>query len=596
MLYPKDTSTRQTKSLDGLWQFKADLNNEGQSKGWHEKPLEDAIAMPVPASYNDLVQDAAIRDHIGDVWYETEMWVPQMWKGSRIVLRFGSAAHQAEVWVNGQKAMEHKGGFLPFEADISGQVRFDEPNRITVRANNILSWQTLPPGEIKTYEDPKHPEGFKIQEYHFDFFNYSGIQRPVVLYSTPAVHIADLAVTTDLKDGRGIVKYEVTASGADEKSPIQVRLYDEKGVQVASGHSATGELVVEAPELWEPGRGYLYRLTAEITGADGSVTDQYTLSVGIRTVRMEKGRLLVNGKPVYLKGFGKHEDADLRGRGLDHAVNVKDFNLLKWIGANSFRTSHYPYSDELMDLADREGILVIDEVPAVGMNIWGSSTQLFCEERVNQASLDNHLSTIRELIARDKNHPCVIMWSVGNEAATFEDGAVPYFKALAEETRRLDSLRPVTLVQSSFPEDDKVAQFFDVICLNRYYSWYSDAGHLELIPLQLESELRGWHEKYGLSIIVTEYGADAIAGFHQDPPVMFSEEYQCEMINEYHKVFDRLDFVIGEHVWNFADFATKQGVTRIIGNRKGVFTRQRQPKAAAHLFRKRWTGDEIPNK
>ena len=155
--------------------------------------------------------------------------------------------------------------------------------------------------------------------------------------------------------------------------------------------------------------------------------------------------------------------------------------------------------------------------------------------------------------------------------------------------RRLDSERPVTIVQSGFPEDCRVAQFFDVVCVNRYYSWYSDPGHLELIELQLERELRGWYERFRQPVILSEYGADAIAGFYQDPPVMFSEDYQREFLKHCHNVLDRLDFIVGEHVWNFADFATKQGTTRVMGNRKGVFTRQRQPKAAAHLLRERWT-------
>ena len=204
-------------------------------------------------------------------------------------------------------------------------------------------------------------------------------------------------------------------------------------------------------------------------------------------------------------------------------------------------------------------------------------------------ALEHHLQVTRELIERDKNHPCVVMWSVANEAVTYEDGALPYFERVAEEVRKLDTSRPVTIVESSFPVECRVAQLFDVICVNRYYSWYSDPGRLELIEYQVEKELRGWHERFGKPVIMSEYGADAIAGFHQDPPVMFSEEYQCELLRHYNNVLDKLDFVVGEHVWNFADFATKQGITRVIGNRKGVFTRQRQPKATAHLLRARWT-------
>lgn len=195
---------------------------------------------------------------------------------------------------------------------------------------------------------------------------------------------------------------------------------------------------------------------------------------------------------------------------------------------------------------------------------------------------------LRDLIARDKNRPSVVMWSVANEAATFQEEAIPYYTKVAETARRLDATRPITIVEWALPDKCKVARLFDVICVNRYYSWYSDPGALELVEQQVEWELNGWYRNFNKPVIMSEYGADAIAGFHQDPPAMFTEEYQWEMLQLYHNVLDRLDFVIGEHVWAFADFATKQGTTRINGNKKGIFTRQRQPKAAARLLRNRW--------
>lgn len=586
MLYPRESETREVKDLSGIWKFKIDKGNEGYAKKWYAEPLSDTILMPVPASYNDITQDAAIRDHIGDAWYEKMFFVPVSWQDKRIILRIGSATHHATVWVNGEKTVEHKGGYLPFEADVTTIVKAGEENRVTVAVSNVLDWTTLPPGQIRKLEDDMHPEGYQIQDYFHDFFNYSGIHRPVRLYSTPGTYIDDVTVTTDIDGTDGIVFYDVTTAGGNPA--VRVRFLDENGKEVAKKDGTSGELVVKKARLWEPGDGYLYTLLIETITGHGTVEDRYRLPIGIRTVRVTEKEFLINGKPFYFKGFGKHEDMDIRGKGLDRAVIVKDFNLLKWIGANSFRTSHYPYSEELMNLADREGFAIIDESPAVGMNSFSPRNPYFCEERIHDATLENHIQVMEELIKRDKNHPCVVMWSVANEAATFEEGAEPYFKKVAEVTRKLDPSRPITIVNSSRPDQCRVAQFFDVVCLNRYYSWYFDPGHLELIEYQLEQELKAWHDLIGKPVMLTEYGADTIDGFHQDPPVMFSEEYQCEFLDQYHKVFDELDFFIGEHVWNFADFATKQGITRIIGNRKGVFTRQRQPKAAAHILRKRW--------
>ena len=119
--------------------------------------------------------------------------------------------------------------------------------------------------------------------------------------------------------------------------------------------------------------------------------------------------------------------------------------------------------------------------------------------------------------------------------------------------------------------------------------WYSDHGHPEVIGLQLKNELNEWYTKFGKPIIMTEYGADTIAGLHKFPPVTFREEFQCAFLDEYHKAFDQLAFLVGEHVWAFADFQTKQGLNRVDGNKKGVFTRNRQPKMAVYVLKNRWT-------
>lgn len=588
MLYPRESEAREIRDLSGIWEFRTDRGNEGYERKWYASGLEDTIRMPVPASYNDIVQDASIRDHIGVVWYERSFFVPAAWKDRRVVIRVGSATHKAVLWVNGTEAVRHKGGYLPFEADISGVLEYERENRVTIAVDNLLDWTTLPPGEVRTFTDGMHPEGYRIQEYFHDFFNYAGIHRPVLLYTTPREYIRDIFVNTGIEGSKGIVEYRVELS--DGSGGVRAELMDRGGV-IAAAEGASGRLAVEGARLWEPGNAYLYTLCVRTSRPGDEAGDCYRLPVGIRTVSVSGKRFLINGKPFYFKGFGKHEDTDLAGKGLSHVTNVKDFNLLRWIGANSFRTSHYPYSEEIMDLADREGIVIIDEAPAVGLNFWDREKKVFSGEHVHTAALEHHLQVVGELIERDRNHPCVVMWSVANEAATYEEEALPYFERVAGEVRRLDASRPVTIVESSFPEECRVAQLFDVICVNRYYSWYSDPGRLELVELQLEKELRGWYGRFGRPVLLSEYGADAIAGFHQDPPVMFSEEYQCELLRACHNVLDRLDFAVGEHVWNFADFATKQGITRVIGNRKGVFTRQRQPKAAAHLLRARWAPD-----
>lgn len=586
MLYPKESRTREIRDLSGIWKFKIDSDNKGLRESWHSKPLTNTIHMPVPASFNDITQNAQIRDHIGYVWYETTFYVPERILASkRVIIRFGSATHQAIVWINGQEIIKHKGGFLPFEADITNHIdKSGNPNLLTVAINNELTWQTLPPGEtVSCAEVPT----LKKQEYHFDFFNYAGIHRPVKLTFRPQIYIDDISVTTNVEKDKGIINYKISAS---DKANCKVHLCMNNGEPICSSDGLAGQIKVASPQLWDTNNPYLYKLKVELTNDKGELLDEYELPIGIRTVKVIGNKLCLNGKAVYFKGFGKHEDSAIRGRGLDNCTNVKDFNLLKWINANSFRTSHYPYSEEIMNLADQYGILIIDECPAVGMHHFGRKEgNIFCDERVNNETLQHHLDVMTDMIKRDKNHPSVVMWSVANEAVTKEEGSLPYFDAVIKKTRQLDPTRPVTMAQINLAADCTVSQLLDVICVNRYFSWYNDSGMLDSINIRLENELRRWYDRFKKPIIISEYGADAIAGFHSDPPVMFSEEYQVEMLNRFHQVFDSLDFIIGEHVWNFADFSTKQGITRVMGNKKGVFTRDRQPKMVAHMLKERWS-------
>lgn len=599
MLYPRESPSRERRELAGLWSFRADFSPcrcQGLEQQWYRAPLRESgptLDMPVPSSFNDVGQDIRLRHFVGWVWYEREVILPQRWSqdlGTRVVLRIGSAHYYAIVWVNGVHVAEHEGGHLPFEADISKLVQSGPLSscRITIAINNTLTPHTLPPGTILFQEDTsKYPKGYFVQKTNFDFFNYAGLHRPVLLYTTPTAYINDITVTTDVDQDTGLVNYQIFVEGSNHYQ-LKVLLLDEEGQVVAQGEGDQGQLRVFTAHLWWPylmheRPAYLYSLEVRLSAetVDGLLLDFYTLPVGIRTVAVTQNRFLINGKPFYFHGVNKHEDADVRGKGLDWPLLVKDFNLLRWLGANAFRTSHYPYAEEVMQLCDRYGIVVIDESPGVGIVL---------KESFSNISLQHHLEVMEELVRRDKNHPAVVMWSVANEPASFLQPAGYYFKTLIAHTKALDPSRPVTFVTNTNYEEDLGAPFVDVICVNSYYSWYHDFGHLEVIQLQLETQFENWYRTHQKPIIQSEYGAESIAGLHQDPPLMFSEEYQKNLLEQYHLVLDqkRKDYVIGELIWNFADFMTEQSTTRVLGNKKGIFTRQREPKSAAFLLRERY--------
>jgi beta-glucuronidase len=190
MLRPQDTATRERKPLPGLWRFRLDGAGEGRAAEWFKRPLADAREMAVPASFNDVVADAAVREYFGDIWYQTTVRVPRGWDGQRIVLHFESATHRATVWVNDAEVVSHEGGYTPFEAEVTEHVQAGEEARVTAVVNNTLSFQTIPPGVI---EDTPHG---RRQRYFHDFFNYAGIHRPVWLYATAHAHLTDITVVT----------------------------------------------------------------------------------------------------------------------------------------------------------------------------------------------------------------------------------------------------------------------------------------------------------------------------------------------------------------------------------------------------------------
>lgn len=589
MLRPQDTPTRERRSLNGIWQFRLDPGAEGRAAQWYRGPLDRPTQMPVPASYNDILPDAGVRDHIGDAWYQTTTRVPRGWTGQRIMLRLDAATHRATVWVDDTEVVSHEGGYTPFEADITALALPGEELRITVVVNNELTWQSIPPGAIEPT-----PTG-RQQAYFHDFFNYAGLHRSVWLYATPPAHVSDVTVVTSLDGPEGAVDYSVIATDAGGLT-VRATLHDADGAVVGTAVGPEGRIVVPDAHPWAPGDGYLYELVVELL--DGQqVVDAYPLAVGIRTVEVRGAEFLINGEPFYFTGFGKHEDAAIRGKGHDDVMLVHDFALLDWIGANSVRTSHYPYADEFYDYADRVGLVVIDETAAVGLNagitggiFGGQSYTTFTPQTINEQTREVHAQAIRELVARDKNHPSVVLWSIANEPESDTVAARDYFQPLFSLTRQLDPTRPVGFVNVMLAPHGSclVTQYADVIMLNRYYGWYVNTGDLTAAEHSWRQELAGWAGE-GKPIIITEYGADTLPGLHSTVPLPWSEEYQVDYLDMNHRVFDSVEAVVGEHVWNFADFATKSGIMRVDGNKKGAFTRDRRPKSAAFALRRRWT-------
>ncbi|CEF66155.1 Glycoside hydrolase, family 2 and Glycoside hydrolase, family 2, immunoglobulin-like beta-sandwich domain and Glycoside hydrolase, family 2, TIM barrel domain and Glycosyl hydrolases family 2, sugar binding domain and Galactose-binding domain-like and Glycoside hydrolase, catalytic domain and Glycoside hydrolase, family 2/20, immunoglobulin-like beta-sandwich domain and Glycoside hydrolase, superfamily domain-containing protein [Strongyloides ratti] len=605
ILFPQKNQVRSYDLLDGLWTFVKEPKNSigyGFINKWYKlnlKLFSNSSVMPVPSAYNDINEDQNLRDHVGWVWYQKEYIVTNDDCNKRFFLRFGSVNYNAVVFLNNEHVMSHTGGHLPFESEVF--FICNNINIITVAVNNTLSHDTIPPGEFQYKSGDSYPKGFFTTTPGFDFFNYAGILRSVYVVKLNNYFIQSIII--DANNINGYLKYKIKIDKGifdkkkynksidiekDEKFSYicNITIIDEENNIIHSGiNNYYGNIKINQPKLWWP-RGYgnstLYKFIIDIISKDKTIIyDKYIETFGFRKVDLNSNSILINDKKFYCLGFGMHEDSDIRGRGFDRVIMTRDLNLLQWMNGNCYRTSHYPYSEERAYEADRRGIVVITETPAVGLKYF-SKTNL----------IELHQTMIKEMIARDRNHPSIIAWSLANEPWSTTNDSAKYFYQMYKTAKELDSTRPVTAVYGPTGYgNDKSAKYMDFICVNRYYGWYNNMGYLEIINSSLVYDLTNWKKKYNVPLIITEYGADAISGLESLPSVDFTTNYQNELIIETHKALDNLyssKILAGEMIWNFADFMTAPSVTRAYGNHKGVFTRQRQPKLAAFTLRDRY--------
>lgn len=602
MLYPKNTKTRSLIDLSGMWKFKFDYDNNGELNNYQNE-LYNAMLIPVPSTFNDLFVEKEKREYAGSFWYQTNFYLDESYKDKDIDIRFYGSSHKITVYLNGKKIHYHNRGFSPFSININDYIYFDKENILSVKINNELDQTTLPCGETIYLSNGK-----KLVKPYFDFFNYSGLIRPVKLVITPKISILDITLNHKINGNNTSTDYILEINRNDILA--KVKIYDINNNLVESKEGIKNSLNIKNTKLWSPKSPYLYKFVFSLF-KDNKLIDEYNLDVGIREIKIKDNKFMLNNDPIYFKGFGKHEDFYISGRATNLPVATRDFNLLKWVNANSFRTSHYPYSEEILMQADREGILIIDECSAVGMmkslmnaldasNLNKKNISYFSQDIVYKETLANHLDAVKELINRDKNYASVIAFSLFNEPETTDSSAIDYFEKVFNYAKTLDvQNRPLSfaMLLTSTPDKCNCYHLCDFIMLNRYYGWYINGGiEISDAMLKLDHELDIW-DKINKPVIFSEYGADTVAGIHRLPPVMFSEEYQIEFLRENHKIFDKHKCVVGENIWNFADFETSEGIIRVNGNKKGVFSRDREPKMAAFYLKDRWSNinDDFKN-
>lgn len=593
MIRPQRNASRELIGLGGLWRLAVDPDDHGEARGW-QHGLDAATAthwVAVPGSIQEQLETAGLMAWQGAVWFETECHVPAGWSGRRVFLDLPSAEYHARIWVDGAWLGDHDLPFLPGQYDLGPLASPGARVRISIRLDGRLrDDEPLMGIASDDYARERRPKDEVYPPIRGDFYPYLGLHRTPGLGARPAGGLETLAVDGDWRvDGHGVLGIRAHAPGASALA-LCLRAPDGGVTFETDAALVDGALVAHwtlpAITPWRVGAGALYRLELACRDASGAVFDHYAVDVGFRNLGWDHAGVYLNGERLTLRGVGMHEDFAVLGKGQALAVTVRDLGLVGWLGANCLRTAHYPHAEDTLDLADRLGILVISEAACVNLDFRQRAPALAA----------HHARALEAQIARDRGHPSVIAWSLANEPGylgepEYREHGDDYWRTLTAVARAADATRPLMVANVEYAgRDDPAFAHTDIVAINRYWGWYTMPGQLQRAAQRLKDELDHLAARYRKPILISEFGADAVAGAHALGPQLFTEEYQAQLIEAYLEVIDAHPAALGGLVWNFADFRTAQHHRRVIHNLKGVFTRERQPKAAAFALRRRWTG------
>jgi len=521
------------------------------SRVLYEFDLAHSPVTTLPSSW--LTEAPELRYYQGLMWYQRSFPVPAERKG-RYFLRFGAANYSTVVYLNGKPVGRHEGGFTPFAFEVTGLLRNGD-NQITVGVDSQASATTVPPTVT-------------------DWENYGGITRPVRLIVTPDTYVDDAWVRLT-RDGRLAVDVHVDGPKAGNRA---VRLhiaelgFDQTGTTDAAGNWRATMTAPRALLRWSPDRPKLY----DVTIATGD--DQWRDRIGFRTIEVRGADILLNGRPIFLRGISLHEEelGSEPTRAISPAAARALLGEIKdGLHGNFVRLAHYPHSEMMTRTADELGLLVWSEVPVYWMVAWS-----------NPDTLANARNMLAENILRDRNRASIAIWSVANETPV-TDARNAFLRTLVGDVRHLDDTRLVSAAllvergQGAGPPvmtmADPLAADLDVLAINTYNGWYT-ADHLADLSASV------WHVPANKPLIFSEFGADARAGFHDlTGPQKFSEEYQAAFYRATLSMADTLPTLRGMSPWILKDFRSprRQNPDFQQGwNRKGLISETGQRKQA----------------
>ena len=571
----QNVNAYETCSLNGDWNYIVDVQEEGyydyrmKPTAWgffrNAKPQkpEDLIeydfdkspTMKIPSDWN--TQDEKLFFYEGTVWFKKSFQAVPMTE-CRTLLYFGAVNYDCHVWVNGKKAGHHVGGFTPFNYDISDLLKKGE-NTVIVKVDN-----------------KRHAEDVPTQI--FDWWNYGGITRDVKLVKVPMNYLENYDL--QLKKAANKAKVRELAFSAKmnaKEAGHQVEVYipelklKQQFTTDAEG-KVSGVLKVAAKklQLWCPENPKRYDV--QLTLDAGMVAD----SIGFRTIETRGKQILLNGKPIFLKGISIHNE---KPNGGGRANSVEDAHtLLSWakeLGCNFVRLAHYPHHEEMVREAERMGILVWSEIPVYWTIAW-----------TNPNTFANAKQQLTDMIARDHNRANVIIWSIANETPHSAERD-KFLGGLAKYARTLDNTRLISMAMevtgaSNYVNrlNDNMNEYVDVVSFNQYIGWYRDVN---------DAPKMKWVIPYDKPVIISEFGGGARYGYHGAKNQRWTEEFQENLYKENTAMLDKIEGLAGTTPWILKDFRSPRRVLPGVQdyyNRKGLVSDKGEKKLAFYVLKK----------
>ena len=557
---------REFQSLNGKWNAIIDLYNQGRKNkiyenskpqgktDFYEYSFEHGLCLNVPSDWNSQLPE--LKYYEGTVWYARHFDVKKD-SNKRIYLYFGAVSYRCQIYLNGIEIGKHEGGFTPFQIEITDKVK-ETDNFLAVEVNNTRTVDAIP-------------------AMSFDWWNYGGITRDVMLVTTPNLYIKDYFIQLD-KEKSNKINISVQLSKNVSNSLVNVEIPELKIKQTLSTDNqglATASITnIKKIERWSPTSPKQYKVI--VSSGDDKIEEM----MGFRNITVKGEDIYLNDKPIFLKSISFHEEIPQRkGRAFSEADAKMLLSEVKALGCNMIRLAHYPQNEYIVRMAEKMGLLIWEEIP-----IWQGI------DFDNMATKEKAGFMIKEMVMRDKNRCAIAFWSVANETQPSESRN-SFLKYLIQCCKDIDNTRLITAAfdlvrfnneKSVFEMNDPFIKELDVVAVNKYMGWYHKW------PIAPEKAI--WNVAKGQPLIISEFGGEALYGRIGDDDVAssWSEDYQAALYKDNIEMFKHIPNLRGISPWILFDFRSpfRFHPTNQDGwNRKGLVSDQGLRKRAWYIIK-----------